>query len=202
MKTGLKILAALVVITIFLYIYLQPNDLLKCQLSSGPDGPSQCSKANAIIAISGGDTSARASHAIFLYKHGWATTLIFSGAAQDKSGPSNAEVMKKMAISQGVPEDAILTDETSNNTEENAKNTELLLERNHIKSFILVTSGYHQRRAFLEFKRMTASKNITIYNSPTNDADWGPFWWASFNGWWLALNEIGKIIVFHVQGIL
>lgn len=200
MKTGVKIVIVLIIFTIFLYIYLQPNDLLRCQLSSGPDKTSQCQEKDAIIAVSGGDTSARTNHAIFLYQHGWAKILIFSGAAQDKSGPSNAEVMKKMAISRGVPSSDILTDETSNNTEENAKNTELLLKKNNIKSFILVTSGYHQRRAFLEFSSI--SKNIKIYNSPTNDKDWGPFWWASFNGWWLALNEIGKIMVFYIQGFI
>ena len=81
--------------------YLQPNDLGSCGETAGTTG--NCQPVDAIVAISGGDTQARASWAIGLYKNGWSNTLIFSGAAQDKSGPSNAAVMKKLAISAGVP---------------------------------------------------------------------------------------------------
>jgi len=38
-----------------------------------------------------------------LYKHDWAKLLIFSGAAADKTGPSNAEAMKRQALAAGIP---------------------------------------------------------------------------------------------------
>src|SRR5450759_4182567 len=91
----------LVAFIVGISLYLQPNDLSKCGVTPGSTG--NCQSVDAIVAISGGDTQARASWAIGLYKNGWSKTLIFSGAAMDKSGPSNAAVMKKLAISAGVP---------------------------------------------------------------------------------------------------
>ena len=56
-----------------------------------PQSPLQ--KADAIVAISGGETQERALMAIELYQQGWAPVIIFSGAAADTSGPSNAAAM-------------------------------------------------------------------------------------------------------------
>ena len=81
--------------------FLAIDDLKDC---SQPDVTvAQCAPADVIIAISGGDTQARTTEAIRLYKQGWAPQLIFSGAAQDTSGPSNAEAMRIQAIKAGVP---------------------------------------------------------------------------------------------------
>jgi uncharacterized SAM-binding protein YcdF (DUF218 family) len=64
---------------------------------------------------------------------------------------------------------------------------------------ILVTSGYHQRRSELEFKKVNT--NITVLNHPLlKDKDWSLWWWATPRGWWLAGSEIVKIVIFHVGG--
>jgi hypothetical protein len=64
-------------------IYLQPNDLITCNDTVSTNSP--CQAVDAIVAISGGDTNARTDEAIRMYKNGWSDTLIFSGAALDKS---------------------------------------------------------------------------------------------------------------------
>jgi hypothetical protein len=46
--------------------------------------------ADVIVAVSGGETEQRTKEAIELYRSGYAPKLLFSGAAQDKNGPSNA----------------------------------------------------------------------------------------------------------------
>jgi len=193
-----------IVVAIFLTIvglgsYLSPNDLTTC----GPQ-PSQlnpCKEADAIVAVSGGDTTARTEEAIKLYKNGWAPKLIFSGAAQDKSGPSNAEAMRRIARTDGVPDEDILVEEYSATTKENAENTQTLFQRNNISSVILVTSAYHQRRAGLEFEKR-ANSQVSIRNHPADsDNQWSRWWWLTPTGWFLAIGESFKILVFYLGGI-
>ena len=87
-------------------VYLQPDDLQSCGEQVGTSAP--CQSVDAIVAVSGGDTSARTDEAIQLYKNNWSKTLIFSGAAEDKSGPSNAAAMKTQAEAEGIPASAII----------------------------------------------------------------------------------------------
>jgi uncharacterized SAM-binding protein YcdF (DUF218 family) len=178
--------------------YLQPDDLSGCKAS--PSDNAKCQKVDAIVAVSGGDTNARTLEAVKLFKNGWSDKLIFSGAAQDKSGPSNAEAMKEIAISEGVPESSINIDEYSESTKQNAENAQTIFSKLNVKSVILVTSGYHQRRASLEFNKRTT--NVTIINHPvSSDKDWSLWWWTTLRGWWLALSESVKIIIFYIVGI-
>ena len=199
MKTFITILVILGIgagIIFGITSYLQPTSFAGC--TTQPNGIDNCQKADAIIALSGGDTTARAEAAIELYKNGWADTLIFSGAAQDKTGPSNAAVMKKQAVAEGVPNSAILIDEQSVDTAQNATNTEAIIANHTIHTVILVTSGYHQRRANLEFQHTV--KNVIILNAPTDDQDWNMWWWLRPRGWWLASGELVKIVVFYFSG--
>lgn len=198
MKTIIALLVALVVIILGLSIYLAPNDLVNC--SESPSGAKPCHGADAIVAVSGGDTSARVNEAVQLYKNGWAPKLIFSGAARDKSGPSNAEAMRRTARTAGVPDNDIITEEYSETTKQNAENTQDILKRNQISSVIIVTSAYHQRRAGLEFKAR-ASNVVEIRNHPVaSDNQWSSWWWLTPTGWYLAVGEFVKIIAFYLGG--
>lgn len=175
--------------------YLQPNDFLGCQ--NAPIAGSECDSADAIVVVSGGNTPARTMAGVEMYKNGWAPVIIFSGAARDKTGPSNAAAMKSLALEQGVPSEAILVDEESETTQQNAQRVRAILESHEMDSIILVTSGYHQRRANLEFNKFVG-ENVTIRNHPVaNDGDWGWWWWLTPRGWWLAGGEIVKIIGFY-----
>jgi len=187
-----------VAVIVGLSIYLQPDDLSNC--GKTPGAGTNCQSVDAIVAVSGGDTEARANEAIALYENGWSDTLIFSGAAQDKTGPSNAAVMKTYAIKAGVPDTAIYLDEYAETTKQNAENSQTIFTKLNIKSVILVTSGYHQRRASLEFNKHT--HDVTILNHPVQtDKDWSFWWWVLPRGWWLAGSELVKIAAFYVTGI-
>lgn len=174
--------------------YLGPNDLRGCESTPSERGP--CQSADAIVAVSGGDTSARAGEAIRLFQNGWGKTLIFSGAAFDPSSPSNASVMRDQALEAGVPANKILIDGTSETTQQNAANVHSIFTAHKIHSVILVTSAYHQRRAYLEFKRF--NPGISVRNHPVaSDGQWSGLWWLTPGGWWLAGGELVKIVAFY-----
>lgn len=190
---------ALVLLIAAISAYLQPNDFIGC--GDKPEaGSAKCLKADAIVVVSGGDTNARTDEGIKLFHNGWASSIIFSGAAQDKSGPSNAAAMRLRAVQAGVPTGSIYVEERSATTEENALNTHEIFNDKNFQSVILVTSGYHQKRAALEFKK--ENRGITVLNHPLlKDKDWSFWWWTTPRGWWLAGGEVVKTIIFYAGGI-
>ena len=149
---------------------------------------------DAIVAISGGDTSARTAEAVALYKAGWSRHLIFSGAALDTSGPSNAAAMAATAEAAGVPAAAIELDEGATNTRGNAAGVADIAGRDQYKSIILVTSPYHQRRAFLVFRR-AFDPSIAIINHSSVDRGWRrSHWWATAESRATTMSELQKVM--------
>ena len=194
MKYLLIIPVILVLIVILIGNYLAPDDLHTC--AQTPSSQQNCQKVDAIVAVSGGNTSLRTAEAVKLYQNGWGNYLVFSGAAKDDTSPSNAAVMRAQALGAGVPVEDIIIDETSRTTHQNAENVTALFQKNNINSVIVVTSPYHQRRAGLEFhQRLT---NVQVKNHPVqNDSDWPWYWWATPRGWWLAVGEVVKVGATH-----
>jgi len=161
---------------------------------------SPLAKADAIVAISGGETDARTQEAVTLYQAGWAPHLIFSGAAADASGPSNARAMARAAESAGVPASAIQLDEASANTEQNAANVAGIIAQSHFHSIILVTSPYHQRRAYIEFRR-ALGHTFPIVNHSSYDQQWRRSdWWATAESRALTASELQKVAFELVSG--
>lgn len=198
-----KILIILVILAILatmgLGVFLAPDNLAGCRIDEGPGG-SGCEKADAIVVVSGGDTAARTSEAVRLYKAGWAKVLIMSGAAADKTGPSNAAVMRDQAEHEGVPRSHILLDIKSNNTEENAHEVAQIIKAHKFSSIIAVTSGYHQRRVGLELSRPLAGAVLVRNHPVAQDKQWNGLWWTTPSGWQLAITELVGIIKFYTRG--
>ncbi len=150
-------------------------------------------KVDAIVAISGGDTTARTAEAVRLHQNGWGANIIFSGAALDPASPSNALAMAHTAAAAGVPESAIELDEAATNTRGNATGVAEILQRHHYRSIILVTSPYHQRRANIAFRRVLGS-DFVIINHSSFDAQWRrSHWWATARSRALTLAELQKV---------
>ena len=176
-KISLAIVSFLVVVGLLGW-YLAPRDDLQ--------------KSEAIVAISGGDTESRTVTAANLYKQGWATQLIVAGAAADPDSISNADQMRHIAINQGVPSTAIRTETTSRDTAENAVKVAQTFQTSP-RRLILVTSPYHQRRAYQEFQ--AAFPDTVIINYPAFDQTWRrSLWWITPDGWYLTLSESAKLV--------
>lgn len=190
---GMVIAAAAIVIG--LGMYLSPDQLKGCE----QPGSGECAAADAVVVISGGDTNARTDEAIRLYLQGWAPHLVVSGAAADKTSQSNAAVMRQRALSKQVPAAAVIAEEQSESTKQNAEQVARIVQERSWRRIILVTSGYHMQRASLEFQAQLPG--VTIVAHPVaRDRQWGPFWWLTPWGWWLAVGELIKIGLFMVGG--
>lgn len=164
--------------------WLDYDQMSSCSTTPTPSG--DCEKADVIVAISGGDTSARTAKAVELYKDGFANNLIFSGAAADPSSPSNAKIMARDAEEAGVPPSAISLDETSQDTSENATNVAKILKEHGWTNVILVSENYHLRRAYTDFVKADAQASFRTTAAKKQD-----FWWITPRGWILIAEEIG-----------
>ena len=155
---------------------------------------SSLSKSDVIVAVSGGDTPARTEEAIRLYKEGWARKIIFSGAALDTSGPSNAAAMKRQAVTEGVPAEDVLLDEVSTNTFENALAVREIVRREGMKQIILVTSPYHQRRAYVTFRAKLGPETKILNHSAVDERWRRSAWWANDYSYRITLDELQKTL--------
>lgn len=193
-------ISVFVIFIIATTLYLSPNDLKDCTAPGVFENNTEnlCQKVDAIVAISGGNTTKRTDHAVALLQSGWSSKIIFSGAAADSLSPSNASTMGKQAENMGVSSSQIILEEQAENTKSNAELTKKIIVENNIKSIILTTSGYHQRRAFLEFSNALKDTGVKIINSPTEtDEDWSYFWWLKPRSWTLVVSEYVGIGLFY-----
>jgi uncharacterized SAM-binding protein YcdF (DUF218 family) len=95
----------------------------------------------------------RIRHAVALYRTGAAPYLILCGGDYPGAPVSEAAAMRTVALAAGVPAPAILMDERSANTWENAAETAALLRTHGLKRVLLVSEGFHLPRARMLFRQ-------------------------------------------------
>ena len=156
-------------------------------------------KADAIVVVSGGQTTSRAAKGIELFKEGYAPNIIFSGAAID-DGPSNAYAMRQQALDAGISKDNIFIDEISQNTYENAVNSKKILDSQKAKKIILVTSPYHQRRANQTFRSVLGPDYEVIGVSAFDDRWSKSQWWRRGFPLFITFSELWKLAYVNITG--
>lgn len=111
------------------------------------------------------DTADRVWHAARLFHAGKAPVLVMSGGSVlAKSATSEADVMRQFALDLGVPGVAIVLEERSRNTRENARFTAEILKAKGVDQILLVTSALHMRRAVSLFE----SQGLTVIPAATD----------------------------------
>jgi len=129
-------------------------------------------KADAIVVFAGGVGESgkagqgyeeRVDYAIKLYKQGYAAHLIFSSGTQFVF--NEAEVMKSLAVSLGVPKDAIILEEKAANTYQNVRFVKEILDKRSWKKVLLISSPYHMGRVSLVVKKI--APEITFIYTPS-----------------------------------
>lgn len=100
-----------------------------------------------------------------LYHKGRIERLIFTGGSGSIEFPEKKEgtYVKKYLLSIGIPDSALVIENNSRNTYENAVMTKKILDSIGLKGpFLLVTSAYHLPRALAVFKK-AGYNNLTPY---------------------------------------
>jgi uncharacterized SAM-binding protein YcdF (DUF218 family) len=105
--------------------------------------------------------------------------VIFSGGTNGETatGLSEADYIKQVFISWGIPADRILTEDQSQTTEENARFTARLLKPTPQSTWLLVTSAYHIPRAMGAFRK--AGFNVLAFPAGPRTYGWQEFWWPT-----------------------
>jgi uncharacterized SAM-binding protein YcdF (DUF218 family) len=101
--------------------------------------------------------SDRLWQAIHLYHSGKIKKILLSGDSGYvfKKGLHESAQLKKLLIAQNIPDADIVIENKSRNTHENAYETALFIKKNRLekKTFLLITSAIHMRRAHKCFKK-------------------------------------------------
>jgi uncharacterized SAM-binding protein YcdF (DUF218 family) len=141
--------------------------------------------SGAIVVLGGGvwkggmlddESLRRTVRGIELYKRNFAPIILFSGPPRDDdTGRSEAEVRAQLALTMGVPQDAIIKDDAANTTREESIRIPRILQSHDIHSILLVTESLHMRRSIYLFERAgmevnpVPSDNFTVAASSPGD---------------------------------
>lgn len=105
----------------------------------------------------------RIRHGIDLYRAGFAPKLLFTGGVGDGLKHSEGSVGRSVATQQAVPVGDILIEEQSRTTQQNLSEARSVMQRNGLKSAIIVSDPLHMKRAMM----MVDGLGIDAVSSPT-----------------------------------
>lgn len=106
-----------------------------------------------------------------LYADGLADSVICTGGIGNGQSRSEASACREVLIREGVPEEAIVIEEQSKSTEENAIYARALMLDNDWASAVLVTDGFHMLRANWIFNSQFDDERLHHTRSPV-PRDW------------------------------
>lgn len=152
---------------------------------------------DAVVVMAGDPDYERTRTAAALVRSGQARLLVVTGG---EPGPGDsAQSLRGQALGFGVPADRIRLEASSRSTRESVVALVGLIESEKLRTVALVTSPYHQRRAYLAARK--AWPGVSIRNRPASPASW------SAQGWWRqarsrrpVLQEYAKLLYYVIRG--
>jgi len=177
-----------------------------------PRAMSATPEAGAIVVLGGairgdthmgtlGDLNQQADRLVYaaaLYKAGKAPRLLLTGGGADGTR-SEAEIMRDLLQVMGVPARAMLLEDKSRDTHQNALYTAVMLNKLGIQRVLLVTSAFHMRRAEALFR----GQGLEVIPAPTDYQRLVapvsvPRWLPSVGDLWQSTNALHEILGFWV----
>ena len=162
------------------------------EAESPPVAVGQLPRAGAIVVLGGGLSPARPGypwpgmsaaadrlwHAARLFRAGKAPLLLLSGGTPPESGvASEASAMRQLLQEWGIPASAMLLEERSLNTRQNAAYSAELLRQRGVRQVLLVTSALHMPRALRDFQTAGLTVIPAAIDHEGLDLSLEP-WWA------------------------
>lgn len=167
--------------------------------------------ADIIVMMSGSATfHERARHAAQLYNQGVAPKIILTNdnlqsgwSEKEQRNPFYYERAKDELIQLGVPEQNIevLMDPILGTYHE-ACLIKVYSESHNIHSIVVVTSGYHSRRALFTFRKVFSDTETQIGMDPVAagiDTPSPATWWFKSFGWQVVGKEYGKLLCYRLN---
>lgn len=131
---------------------------------------------------------------------GRAPIVILTGGGED--GDSEARRMAAAIAKLGVPADALVLEERSRNTRDNAMYTAALAKQRDMHRVLLVTSSLHMPRASLLFRKAGIDVVPVPVPERAQRATWSERWLPSFGALWRsgrALKEYVGLLAVQLQ---
>ena len=155
-------------------------------------------RTDAALVFGGDPRFERTEHAADLYARGLVSMLIVSGG---EPGPGDsAASLARHAMASGVPAERIVLEERATSTRESALFVRTILEREQLTSLTLVTSPYHQRRAFWTTARVLGDR-VRLVNSPAQPSFFHVAgWWKDRDSARVVASEYAKLAYYAVRG--
>lgn len=150
----------------------------------------------------------RVMHALMLYRAGKIKKILITGGSIDITGKVNTSeaVLLAQVLEQAqVPKEDILLETKARNTRENAVlSKEILIEKFPNQSYLLITSGFHMRRAMACFHKVglqpdAFSAGFYTYDSSSFESyviPSGRAWYL----WSILIHEVAGYVVYRLVG--
>jgi uncharacterized SAM-binding protein YcdF (DUF218 family) len=106
----------------------------------------------------------RSAHGADLWKRGLAPYIVCTGGRPSLTLRSESEVCAELLQDNGVPASAILVEDRSRSTEENAQYTKELMDARGWHTAVLASDAFHLFRARWIFQQA----GVTVYTSPAD----------------------------------
>lgn len=113
---------------------------------------------------------ARLDHALDLWRRNPAGVLVFTGGSGPGDTTSEAEVGRSYARKRGVPDSAIVVENTGRTTSESMGSVAEILRERHAATAVLVSDPFHMFRLWLIAKKL----GMKAYTSPTRTSPISP----------------------------
>jgi uncharacterized SAM-binding protein YcdF (DUF218 family) len=173
---------------------------------------SQPAKAGAIVVLGGGvspegipvrPSAERAQRAAELWKAGYAPLVLISGGYTVIGPRTEAQSMAIVLQGLGVPSKALILENNSLNTFDNAVESQKLLMKRNVQKVLLVTSRIHLLRSTLTFRKQGMKVIPISAEQQPFQLDWNlaPAWERAqlLQG---TLNEYFGLLGYWIQGKL
>jgi len=165
-------------------------------------------KADVIVVLAGGVGESgepgqayqeKVQHSVTLYKQGYARKIVFSSGVGYVF--KEAEVMKALAISLGVPEEAVILEERGGGNYRALVNAKEIMESHGWNRMLLVTSRYNAVRSRLVIRKNLPDIAVSISPAPRSAffGESGPVSWKQVQA---ILHEYEVIVYYWLKGYI
>ena len=157
--------AAIIVMSVIVYIAC--NVISICRYSKVYEDE-KCDVAVVLGAAANGNGVSevykqRLNHAAQIYQKADVTKIIVTGGMGAGNSFTDAYMAKKYLESVGIPDNAIIEEDTSTITQENLENAKKIMDENGYQTALIVSDPLHMKRAML----LARDAGIEAFSSPT-----------------------------------